>query len=307
MSPQPRVILTGLCWTLFFQHSFWTRGPQTTSHMVLLIWISSSEASFPKFIWWCWKPPWSQASTVTPLPVPTGGTSSQKAILSVRPSWISLIFDLPALSHVWSDLKRLHFLHLCRIQDKADCTLFSTSKTGTTLAQSPRPSESLWLFPGVSVHHCQLLGANPIQLYGSVHPAPLSSPWCWLLASIPSCWGTPWTLGQAENVHISVFSSLMPLGCLPWFQTHSAHHGLPQLGTPHVMLPCEPVDPQGWEREAQGREALSLGEGKSLGAEQLPWQLWQLAADLKQTSGKSAEPWAAQRHWHGRAGTHLTV
>lgn len=55
--------------------------------------ISSSEASFPKIMRWCWKPPWSQASTVSPFPVPTGGISSQKAIVSVRPSWISWTFD----------------------------------------------------------------------------------------------------------------------------------------------------------------------------------------------------------------------
>lgn len=272
--------------------------------------ISSSEASFPKIMRWCWKPPWSQASTVSPFPVPTGGISSQKAIVSVRPSWISWTFDhslvpsCPITCLEWpqeagppappQDLRQ------------ADCTLFSTSKTGTTLAQSPRPSEPLWLFPAESVHHCQLLRVNPIQLYGSVHPTSLSSPWCWLSTSIPSCWGTLWALGE-RRVHTRVSSSLMPLGFFPPLSDPQCSLWAASSGnTTHDAASWTWWIPRA-EREAQGHEAPSLGERKSLGAEQLPQQPWQLAADLKQASGKSAELWAAQRHWRGRAGTHLTV
>lgn len=124
----------------------------------------------------------------------------------------------------------------------------------------------------------------------------------------PKLLGHTLSSGAGRGEHTSVFPHLschlvvsltfrltvLTLGCLIW-----EHHTWCCL----VNL----TDPQGWEKETQGHEASSLGERKSLGAEQLPQQPWQLAADLKQASGKSAEPWAAQRHWRGRAGTHLTV
>lgn len=47
-SPRSRIILTALCWTLFPRHSFWTREPQTTPHMVFLMLISSFHNFFPQ-------------------------------------------------------------------------------------------------------------------------------------------------------------------------------------------------------------------------------------------------------------------
>lgn len=148
MSLRPRIILTALCWTLFPQHSFWTRGPQTTPHMVVLMLISSSTASFLKMMRWCWKPLWRQVSTVTPPPpVPTArhfitaGNFISQAKLDFMNLWPLPSAFLPCYMF-GVDSKRLHFLHLCRIWGKANCTPFSISKTATSLAQSPRPSLS---------------------------------------------------------------------------------------------------------------------------------------------------------------------
>lgn len=176
--------------------------------------ISSSNASFPKIMRWCWKPPWSQASTVSSLPVPTGGTSSRKAILSVRPSWISWIFDHSLVP-------------FCLIT----CLEWPQE---AALPAPPQDSRQGWLYP--------LLHLKDRYNSGPVPKA------FWLTVVIPS-WICPSLSGPRGESHPAVWicTSNLPeqslAGCPPPSQAVGAH---PELWSRQSTHQCFLISHATW-------------------------------------------------------------
>ena len=140
-----------------------------------------------------------------------------------------------------SGLKRLCFLHLPSTWDKAVCTMFSISKTGTTLAQSQGLHQVTMIFPSWS---SLLLSAPRSEPYPALqicaHPAPLSSPCCWLHPFIPNCRGTHWALVQAKSTSLFSHVSCHLVVSLTRWWPHGVHYRLPHPETAYVQLPCKP-------------------------------------------------------------------